>query len=62
MTHREFFNFVVKMRKAQQDYEKLQSTRHRMFKADYERIVDQEIERVERIKQQQADNQQQQLL
>ncbi|MBO7281050.1 MAG: hypothetical protein J6V00_07805 [Bacteroidaceae bacterium] len=62
MTHREFFNFVVKMRKAQKDYEKLQSTRHRMFKADYERIVDQEIERVERIKQQQADNQQQQLL
>ena len=62
MTSREFYNFVVKMRKAQKDYDKLQSTRHRMFKADYERIVDNEIERVEALKLQQADSQQQELL
>ena len=62
MTPREFYNLVVKMRKAQKDYDKLPSTRNKMFKNDYERIVDNEIERVEALQLQQADNQQQQLL
>ena len=62
MTPREFYNFVVKLRKAQKDYDKLPSTRNKMFKAEYEGIIDREIDRVEAIKMEEANKQQQQLL
>lgn len=62
MDSRQFYNMVVKMRKAQQDYHKLPSTRNAQFKSNYESIIDAEIERVEKIKQEQADNQQLKML
>lgn len=62
MTPREFYNFVVKLRKAQRDYDKLPSTRNKMFKQEYEGIIDREIERVEAIKMEEADNQQLKML
>ena len=62
MDARQFYNMVVKMRKAQKDYEKLPSTRNKTFKAQYEDIIDKEIERVEAIKMEQASKQQQTLL
>lgn len=62
MDARQFYNFTVKMRKAQKDYEKLPSTRNKTFKSQYEDIIDREIERVEAIKMEQASKQQQTLL
>jgi hypothetical protein len=62
MNARQFYNMAVKMRKAQRDYDKLPSTRNKMFKQEYEGIIDREIERVETIKLQEANNQQQTLL
>ena len=50
------------MRKAQRDYEKLPSTRNAQFKKQYEDIIDNEIERVEKIRKEEAKNQQQALL
>ena len=57
MDARQFYNMVVKMRKAQKDYEKLPSTRNKQFKAQYENIIDSEIERVEEIKKNEAEKQ-----
>lgn len=62
MDARQFYNMVVKMRKAQRDYDKLPSTRNATFKSQYEEIIDAEIERVEKIKLSEADKQQQKLL
>lgn len=62
MDARQFYNFVVKLRKSQRDYEKLPSTRNKQFKAQYEEIIDREIERVEEIKKNEAESLQQQLL
>ena len=62
MDARQFYLMVTKMRKAQRDYEKLPSTRNKMFKSQYEEIIDNEIERVEKIKQEEAKKQQQVLL
>ena len=62
MDARQFYNMVVKMRKAQKDYEKLPSTRNAQFKATYETLIDAEIERVEKIKREEANKQQQKLL
>ena len=62
MDARQFYNMVVKMRKAQRDYEKLPSTRNAQFKGTYESLIDAEIERVEKIKQNEAEKQQQKLL
>lgn len=62
MDARQFYSMVVKMRKAQKDYDKLPSTRNKMFKQEYEGIIDREIERVEAIKMEEANKQQQQLL
>lgn len=62
MDARQFYNMVVKMRKAQRAYNKLPSTRNAQFKSDYENIIDTEIERVEKIKQNEAEKQQQKLL
>lgn len=62
MDARQFYNMVVKMRKAQRDYNKLPSTRNAQFKSDYENIIDTEIERVEKIRQEQANNDQLKML
>lgn len=62
MDARQFYNMVVKMRKAQRDYDKLPSTRNATFKSQYEEIIDAEIERVEKIKQYEAEQQQQKLI
>lgn len=62
MTAREFYRAVVKMRHWQRECEKLNSTRNRTFRAESERIVDAEIERVTKIEQEQAEQQQQKLL
>lgn len=62
MNARQFYNIVVKMRKAQRDYEKLPSTRNAQFKSTYETLIDAEIERVEQTKQSEAEKQQQKLL
>ncbi len=62
MNAKEFYHTVVKMRKAQRECEKLNSTRNRVFKTEAERIVDAEIERVTKIEQDQADQAQGKLL
>lgn len=62
MDARQFYNMIVKLRKAQKDYEKLPSTRNKQFKAQYEEIIDREIERVEEIKKNEAEKQQTKLL
>lgn len=62
MNARQFYNMVVKMRKAQRDYKKLPSTRNAQFKSTYETLVDAEIERVEKMKQDEAEQAQQKLL
>ena len=62
MDARQFYLMVTKMRKAQKDYDKLPSTRNKMFKQEYEGIIDREIERVEAIKLKEANEQQQTLL
>ncbi|MBO7264053.1 MAG: hypothetical protein J6U93_06005 [Alistipes sp.] len=58
MNAKEFYDTVVKMRHWQRECEKLNSTRNRTFRADAERIVDAEIERVTKIEQEQAEKQQ----
>ena len=62
MNAREFYSLVVKLRRAQIDYTKYPYPHLREETAKYEAMVDAEIERVEKILQQQADNQQQKLL
>lgn len=62
MNAREFYRAVVKMRHWQRECEKLNCTRNRTFRAEAERIVDAEIERVEKMMREEADNQQQKLL
>lgn len=62
MNAREFFNMVVKMRKAQRDYDKLASTRNASFKSYYEEIIDTEIERVEKMRKEQCEQQQTKML
>ena len=49
---------VVGIRKAQQDYNKLASTRNRTFKAQYEEVIDNEIQRVGNIKTEKTKQQQ----
>lgn len=62
MNAREFYNLVVKMRKAQRDYFRTRSQRHLNESKELEAQVDAEIKRVEQIQQQQADNQQLKML
>lgn len=62
MNAREFYNLVVKMRKAQRDYFRTRSQRALLDSKEYEQQVDAEIKRVEQIQQQQADNQQLKML
>ena len=54
MTAREFYNLVVKMRKAQKDYFRTRLIRHLHESKEYEQMVDDEIKRVEsKIKEEQ---------
>lgn len=62
MNARQFYNTVVKMRKAQRDYFRTRSQRHLNESKELEAQVDAEIERVTEIEQQQADQAQQKLL
>lgn len=62
MTAKEFYNLVVKMRKAQRDYFRTRSQRSLNESKQLEAQVDAEIKRVEQIQQQQADNQQLKIL
>lgn len=53
---RQFYNLIVRLRLAQQAYDKTPSTYNRVNKAQYEEQVDREIERVEKVKKEQNDN------
>lgn len=59
MDARQFYNIVVKMRKAQRDYFRTRSLNE---SKQFEKLVDAEIERVTKIEQEQAEKQQQKLL
>lgn len=62
MNARQFYNLVVRMRKAQRDYDTKSSAYNKAMRTELERQVDVEIERVTKIEQAQAENQQQKLL
>ena len=62
MNAREFYNTVVKMRKAQRDYFRTRSQHSLNESKQLEKLVDAEIKRVEQIQQQQADKQQLKML
>lgn len=62
MNARQFYDMVVKMRKAQRDYFRTRSQRHLNESKELEAQVDAEIKRVEQIQQQQANNQQLKML
>lgn len=62
MTAREFYNVVVKMRKAQRDYFRTRSIRSLNESKRLEAQVDAEIERVEEVLKRQADKQQLKIL
>lgn len=62
MTAREFYNLVVKMRKAQRDYFRTRSIRPLNESKRLEAQVDAEIERVEEVLKRQADKQQLKML
>lgn len=62
MTAREFYNLVVKMRKAQRDYFRTRWQRPLNESKELEAQVDAEIERVEEVLKRQADKQQLKIL
>ena len=62
MNAKEFYDTVVKMRKAQRDYFRTRSQRSLTESKQLERQVDAEIERVTKIEQKQTEKQQQKLL
>lgn len=62
MNAKEFYDTVVKMRKAQRDYFRTRSQHSLNESKQFEKLVDAEIKRVEQIQQQQVDNYQQKLL
>jgi hypothetical protein len=62
MNARQFFNLVVRMRKAQRDCDTKLSAYNKAMRAELERQVDVEIERVMKIEQETAQQQQQKLL
>lgn len=62
MNAKEFYNLVVKMRKAQRDYFRTRSQRSLNESKQLEKLVDAEIKRVEQIQQQQAAKQQLKIL
>jgi hypothetical protein len=62
MNARQFYNLVVRMRKAQRDCDSKPSAYNKAMRTELERQVDAEIERVTKIEQAQAENQQTKLL
>lgn len=62
MNARQFYNLVVRMRKAQRDCDTKPSVYNKAMRTELERQVDVEIERVEKMMREEADNQQQKLL
>lgn len=62
MKAKEFYDTVVKMRKAQRDYFRTRSQRSLGESKQLEKLVDAEIERVTKIEQEQADQAQLKLL
>lgn len=62
MDARQFYNLVVRMRRAQRDCDNKPSTYNKAMRNDLERQVDAEIARVEKIRQEQADNDQLKIL
>lgn len=62
MNARQFYNLVVRMRKAQRDCDNKPSSYNKAMRNELERQVDAEIERVERMMRDEAENQQTKLL
>lgn len=62
MNARQFYNLVVRMRKAQRDCDTKPSAYNKAMRTELERQVDAEIERVAKIKQNETEKQQQKLL
>lgn len=62
MNAKEFYNTVVKMRKAQRDYFRTRSQRTLNESKQLEKLVDAEIERVEEVLKKQAEQTQGKLL
>lgn len=62
MNAKEFYDTVVKMRKAQRDYFRTRSIHALNESKRIEALVDAEIERVEEVLKRQADNQQLKML
>lgn len=62
MNARQFYNLVVRMRRAQRDCESKPSSYNKAMRNELERQVDAEIERVEKMMREEADNQQTKLL
>lgn len=62
MNARQFYNLVVRMRKAQRDCDTKPSAYNKAMRTELERQVDAEIERVEKIKQNKAEKQQLKML
>ena len=62
MNARQFYNIVVRMRKAQRDCDNKPSSYNKAMRNELERQVDTEIERVERMMREEAENQQPKLL
>lgn len=62
MNARQFYNIVVRMRRAQRDCDNKPSSYNKAMRTELERQVDAEIERVEKMMREEAENQQTKLL
>jgi hypothetical protein len=62
MNARQFYNLVVRMRKAQRDCDTKLSAYNKAMRTELERQVDVEIDSVEKMMREEADNQQPKLL
>lgn len=62
MNARQFYNLVVRMRKAQRDCDNKPSSYNKAMRNELERQVDAEIERVEKMMREEAESQQTKLL
>lgn len=62
MNARQFYNLVVRMRRAQRDCDNKPSAYNKAMRNELERQVDAEIERVEKMMREEANNQQTKLL
>lgn len=62
MNARQFYNLVVRMRRAQRDCDNKPSSYNKTMRNELERQVDAEIERVEKMMREEAEQQQTKLL